>query len=289
MCSGGGWYSPDATSFTIQVCVASRSRDLCTLSEGALHELRVGVGAEMAAWEGMVGARGCVLTGAAFLTSRSGRFRGGGSGGGGGGLYSPGAALFGGSSVASMVTRTSSCVPTSLSCSSWHLVGVSMCGACSPTAASTSPATRSCFPVSFFPVSLALPHPPSRCSHPLSGVCLTGSDGGVGCGLMERDSGCACTATVTTSRLSVAGLSLEMRLAAWYLLCLMTSLSSASFLSSSFQALSCSRASRSSGPLLLNLRDVASLLLEVSFWEPLKAGMKSVELAPKQLLSKTGW
>ena len=105
---------------------------------------------------------------------------------------------------------------------------------------------------------------------------------------MEKDSGCACTATVMMSRSSIAGLSLEMRLAAWYLSCLLTSSSSASFLSSSFRALSCSCTSHLSGSLLLNPRDVASLMLEVGFRGPLKAGMKSVELAPKQLLSKTG-
>ena len=180
--------------------------------------------------------------------------------------------------------RTSSCVPTSLSCLSWRSAGVLMCGACSPAAVSASPATRSRFPVSFFPVLLASMSVPSRCSRPLSGLCLAGSDGGVGCGLMERDGGCTGTAAVTTSQSGVAGLSLKMRLAAWYLLCLMTSSSFASFLSSSFRALSCLRASRSSGPLLPNSRDVALLLLEVGFREPLKAGMKSVELVPKQLL-----
>ena len=220
-CLGGGWYSPDATLFALRsarVCIASRSRDLFTLSEGASCRLTVGVGAETAVWEGMVGAGGCVLTGATFLTNHSGWFRGGGSGGGRGGLYSPGAASFGGSSIASMVTRTSSCVPTSLSCSSWRFAGVPMCGVCSPAAASTSPATHSCFPVSFFPILLASIPAPSRCSHPLSWLCLAGSGGGVGCVLMERDSGCACTAIVTTSRLSVAGLILEMRLVVWYLL-----------------------------------------------------------------------
>ena len=168
-CLGGGWYSPDATSFAIHsahVCIALRSHDLFALSEGASRELRVGVGAEMAAWEGMVGARGCVLTGSMFLKSRWGQFRGGGSGGGGGGLYSPSPASFGGSSIASMVTCTSLCVSTLL--------------LCSPTAASTSPATRSRFSVSFFPVSLASTPAPSHCSRPLSWLCLAGLDGGFG-------------------------------------------------------------------------------------------------------------
>jgi hypothetical protein len=61
-----------------------------------------------------------------------------------------------------------------------------------------------------------------------------------------------------------------------------------SFFSSSILVFSFSHASRLSGPLLLSPRDVASLLLEVGFRRLLKAGMKRVELAPKQLLLKTG-
>ena len=65
-------------------------------------------------------------------------------------------------------------------------------------------------------------------------------------------------------------------------------LSSVSFFSSSLLALSFLRASRSSGPLLPNPLNMASLLLEVGFQRLLNMGMKSVELALKQLLSKTG-
>ena len=54
--------------------VTSRSRDLFALSEGASWGLWGGVGVETAAWVGMVGAGGCVLTGVAFLKSRWGWF-----------------------------------------------------------------------------------------------------------------------------------------------------------------------------------------------------------------------
>ena len=94
---------------------------------------------------------------------------GGGSGGGGGGLHSPGitsfatgTVSFGGSSTAVVPASADSCGLGPLLCLPWQSTGVSM--GYSPAAVSTSPATRSCFPVS-------LPSPPvhsSRCSRPLA-------------------------------------------------------------------------------------------------------------------------
>jgi hypothetical protein len=55
------------------------------------------------------------------------------------------------------------------------------------------------------------------------------------------------------------------------------------------QLFSFSCASCLSGPLLPNPCDMTLLLLKVGFQRLLKAGIKSVELAPKQLLLKTGW
>jgi hypothetical protein len=192
----------------------------------------------------------CILMGPTWGVCVMSRMRGG-SGGGGGGWYSPGTMSFGGGSTVSALACT-------------HI-------------APTSPATLSCFPAS----SLLIPALVGSfcCSRLLSsdgggvGVCDATCpswdrlDGGIGCGLMERDDGgCACVAAVTTaSRSDVAGFRLERRFAAWYLSCLMASSSSASFLSCSLRALNFSHTSHSSSPFLPNPCDVASLLLEVGF------------------------
>jgi len=107
-----------------------------------------------------------------------------------------------------------------------------------------------------------------------------------GVGRTWGDSGgnCVCaTAVMTMSQsVNIVGLGLERRLVAWNLLYLMSSVSFL-FLTLSFSCASCLLS-----PSLPNLCDVALLLLEVGFWRLLKARIKSVELAPKQLLSKTG-
>ena len=110
---------------------------------------------------------------------------------------------------------------------------------------------------------------------------------GVGRTWGDSGGGCVCATAVTTMSQSanVAGLGLERRLTAWNLSYLTSSSSSVRFL---FLALSFSCASRLLCPSLPNPCDVALLLLEVGFQQLLKAGIKSVELAPKQLLSKTG-
>ena len=123
--------------------------------------------------------------------------------------------------------------------------------------------------------------------------CWASLDGGVGCGLIERDGGgCVFAITVMTISQSplahIVGFGLERKLAAWCLLCLMMSSSSMRFLCLSFLTLNFSHASSVPGPLLPNPWDVALLMLKVDFWRPLMAGMKSVELALNQLLSKMG-
>ena len=142
---------------------------------------------------------------------------------------------------------------------------------------------------------------PLRCSSPspwLSPRFWLSSDG-VDVGICDATRSCWASsdgggwvfaiAVMITSRsrsANVAGFGLERRLAAWCLSCLMTSSPSTSFLSLTFLALSFSHASSSPSPLLPNLCDVASLTLEMDFRRPLKAGMKSVELGLKQLLSR---
>jgi len=110
-----------------------------------------------------------------------------------------------------------------------------------------------------------------------------------GVGRIWGDSGGGCihaTTVMTMSQLAnVVGLGLERRLVAWNLSYLT---SSVSFLSCAFLTLSFSCASHLLSPSLPNLCNVVSLLLKVGFWWLLKVGTKSVELAWKQLLSKTG-
>ena len=108
-----------------------------------------------------------------------------------------------------------------------------------------------------------------------------------GGGLVERGGGgcvCAAAVTVLSHSTSRVGLGLERRLAVWNLSYLTTTSLSVAFLSWSFLTLNFSRASCSPGPLLPDLCDVASLLLNAGLWRFLNEQIKNGEAGLKQLL-----